>query len=117
VLANASLFCILVLFVIHLIVAIAIASGVHIGTSWVHVIAIWLAIFALAARALEEGLQPSREFERYRHYRSGVQAIRDQFDSATSPNEKIRIMEQMERLSFEEMRNFLRTSNEARFVM
>ena len=85
--------------------------------SWVHVAAIWCAIFALAIRALEEGLGVWGETERYRDYRSSVEAIRKRFEEETSPAEKLRIMEEMERLSYEEMCSFLRHAHTTRFVM
>ena len=78
---------------------------------------IWLALAALAIRAIEQGLQPEREIERYRQYRSGVRAILERYDEATSQNAKINIMREMERLSFDEMRNFLITNERSRFVL
>jgi hypothetical protein len=129
--SYAVLICILAIFVIHLWIAFSIALGGRIpgpeeillqretetaGTN-VHVIVIWIAIAALAVRALQEGLQPEREIERYRHYRAGVRALRDRFDEARSPLEKLEVMLEMERLSFDEFRNFLRSSSEARFII
>jgi hypothetical protein len=81
------------------------------------VVIIWLALAALAARALEQGLQPEREIERYQQYRSGVRAILERYDNAVSQNGKIGVMREMERLAFEEMRNFLVTNERSRFVM
>lgn len=78
---------------------------------------IWLALAALALRAIEQGLQPEREIERYQQYRSGVRAILDRYDNAASQDEKIEIMREMERLAFEEMHNFLITNERSRFVM
>ena len=72
-------------------------------------IAILLALSGLAVRALEQGLQPEREVERYRQYRSALHAVRDRYDQAASQSEKIGYMREMERLSFDEMRNFLIT--------
>jgi hypothetical protein len=82
-----------------------------------NVIIIWLGTVALAVRAVEQGLQPEREFDRYLQYRSALQAIRERFENARSAKEKIRIMREMERLSFDEMRNFLLTHESAHFVM
>ena len=82
-----------------------------------HVVVIWAAIITLAIRALEEGFQPGREIERYRHYRFAVAAIRDRFDEAVSPAQKLVVMADMERLSFDEMKDFLRTHLESRFVL
>jgi hypothetical protein len=78
---------------------------------------IWLALAALATRAIEQGLQPEREIERYQQYRSGLRAILERYDAAPSQAAKIRVMREMERLSFDEMRNFLITNERSRFVM
>jgi hypothetical protein len=78
---------------------------------------ILVALAALATRALEQGLQPEREAERYQQYRSALRAVLDRFDRAQSVREKVQAMEEMERLSFDEMRNFLITNERAHFVM
>jgi hypothetical protein len=88
-----------------------------IDSDLVNVVVITLAIGALAAHAFEQGLQPEREAERYQQYRSAVRVIFDRFGQATSMSEKLRAMEEMEQLSFDEMRNFLLTNERARFVM
>jgi hypothetical protein len=119
--SNTILICILAIFVLHLCIAFSIAVGARIG--WlesginVHIVVIWIAILALGFRALQEGLQPEREIERYRHYRASLRAVRDRFDKAVSAAEIFEIMLEMERLSFDEMRNFLRSNNEARFLL
>jgi len=129
--SDTLLICILAIFVIHLWIAFSIALDARL--SWlepylfhfqgenaginVHIIVIWIAILALGFRALQEGLQPGREIERYRHYRAGVRAVRDRFVTATSVAEKLEVMQEMERLSFDEYRNFLRSNNEARFII
>jgi hypothetical protein len=81
------------------------------------VVIIWLALAALATRAIEQGLQPEREIERYQQYRSGVRAILERYDEATSQSAKIAIMREMERLAFDEMRNFLVTNERSSFVL
>ena len=65
------------------------------------VVIIWLALAALAIRAIEQGLQPEREIERYQQYRSGVRAILERYDNAVSQKAKIEIMREMEQLAFE----------------
>lgn len=125
------LLCILAIFVIHLWIAFSILldarvpglealifnyESAAVGID-VHVGVIWVAIAALAVRALQEGLQPEREIERYRHYRASIRAIRDRFDQASSPAEKLEVMQELERLSFDEFVNFLRSNDEARFVI
>jgi hypothetical protein len=125
------LLCILVILAVHLWIAFSVLLDNHLPglTSFlfdyesgnagidVHVWVIWIAIVALATRALQEGLQPEREIERYRHYRASIRAIRDRFDQAISPAAKYETMVEMERLSYDEFRNFLLSSNEARFVI
>ena len=126
------LLCILAIFVIHLWIAFSLLVGTWIpglqpllfdyksttaGID-VHIWVIWIAIAALAFRALQEGLQPEREIERYRHYRAGIRAIRDRFNRpSSSPAEKFEVMQEMERLSFDEFVNFLRSNDEARFII
>jgi hypothetical protein len=85
---------------------------------WIFAItAIWIALFALAARAVEQGLQPEREIERYQQYGSALRAVRDRFDRSETAAEKLQIMVEMEQLSFDEMRNFLITNDRSSFVM
>jgi hypothetical protein len=76
-----------------------------------------IAVVALSARAFQQGLQPEREIERYQQYRSALQSILEQFDEADTPSQKIRVMRQMERVAFDEMRNFVRTHDRSSFAM
>ena len=124
-LSTTGLACIVLLCAIHFFVLLGVLirwTGAPLS-GWmslqpvVTVISIWIALTALAMRAVEEGLQPEREIERYQQYRSALRAIRDRFDTARSQSEKVRIMQEMERLSFDEMRNFLITNDRTRFVM
>jgi hypothetical protein len=81
------------------------------------VLIIWLALAALATRAIEEGLQPEREIERYQQYRSATRAILDRYDEGSNAGSRLDAMRDMERLVFDEMRNFLVSGERARFVM
>jgi hypothetical protein len=76
-----------------------------------------IAVVALATRAFQQGLQPEREIERYQQYRSALQSTLENFDNADTPNQKLRVMREMERLSFEEMRNFLVTQERSSFAL
>jgi hypothetical protein len=114
---------------ITIVILFAIHGGVLLnvflpGSIWsgstselISVIIIWIALAALAMRALEQGLQPDREFERYQHYRSALRAVLDRFDHAESCGDKLRVMQEMERLSFDELRDFLITNNRSQFVL
>jgi hypothetical protein len=82
-----------------------------------HVGVVWLAIVALASRTLEEGLQLSREIERYEDYRAAVFDARSQLGHALTNEERVHAMIGMERISFDEMRSFLRTPSETSFLL
>jgi hypothetical protein len=116
--STLTLIGIAALLLIHVGVAIGVAFDLkQLNPHWIHVIAICIAIGVLTIRAFEEGLQPARELERYQSYRSAVRAISHRFDAAQSPAEKLEVMKDMEQVSFDEMATFLRTNNEARFVL
>lgn len=83
----------------------------------VHVLAAWAAIVALAARTFEGGLQPKREVERMRQYRIQLRRVNARFRSAESPKAKIAAMQELEKLTYQEMAIFLKSSYEAQFVM
>ncbi len=121
VLSQVAFTCLIFLFFMHVGVLVgtlspaSIFAGFH--SSNAIVIIIWLALAALAVRAVEEGLQPEREIERYQQYRSAIRAILERFDAASVQKSKLEIMREMERLAFDEMRNFLISNDRARFVM
>ena len=123
VLSAIAFICIILLCAIHVGVLISvIAPGESFWAEFrtselASVIVIWFAIVALGVRAIEQGLQPEREIERYQQYLSAVRAILERFDNARTQAEKVKVMQEMERASFDEMRNFLITNDRARFVM
>ncbi|HVY90244.1 MAG TPA: hypothetical protein VG942_15335 [Hyphomonadaceae bacterium] len=78
---------------------------------------IWVALAALAARALEDGFQPMREVERYEQYRANVRVAEERFEAAKSFPAKVEALRAFERTSLEEMRVFLRTHARARFLL
>jgi hypothetical protein len=91
-------------------------------------VVILFALCGLALRAVEQGLQPEREKERYQQYRWAVQDVLTRFDKIRKnvrsggwkvhqARAALRIMEEMERLSYREMRDFLICNKEAMFVM
>ena len=92
------------------------AAAASFSISWAHWIAICFAILALGTRTLEEGLQPKREIERYQRYCSLIQDILNRFEAGTRAV-KFEAMIEMEKLAYEEMRDFLRSFYESRFIM
>lgn len=121
VLSQMAVTWLILLFVMHVgvlagaLFPASIFSTFH--SSDVIVFIIWLALAALATRAIEQGLQPEREIERYQQYRSAVRAILERYDGASTQKSKLEIMREMERLAFDEMRNFVITNERSRFVM
>lgn len=118
--SGISFVCVILVCAIHVAVLAGVLSHSPIWVAYAEIaslIIIWIAIAALAVRAIEDGLQPEREVERYQQYRSSVRFVLERFDRATSPKEKLHIMQEMERLVFDEMRNFLISGNRSRFVL
>jgi hypothetical protein len=125
--SRTSLVCILLLFALHLILVTFIIFEVKGSLSpslshilhahWINFVAIWVAIIALAIRALEEGLKPERELERYTLYAKEVESIGERYRREVEPGKKVALMREIEKLAFDEMGAFLRTHDEARFVM
>jgi hypothetical protein len=120
-LGSFALACVLGTVVAHLIlVGLALfpyALFPHETQPLLPVAGVWFAILALAFRTLEEGLQPSIEAERYRHYQAAVKGASDRFEAAETLRGKLLAAQSLERTSADEMRIFLRSSSEARFVM
>jgi len=77
----------------------------------------WAAILTLASRAMEEGLQPKREIERMRQYRIQLRRTNARFREAETTAAKIAAMRDLERLTYEEMVLFLKSSYESQLVM
>jgi hypothetical protein len=120
-LANGSVIMTLCLVVTEILIILPLLPYTNAAMSpafgpWGHWIAICFAVAALGMRTLEDGLQPKRELERYQRYSNLVADICERFDVG-SRAEKFEAMIELERLAFEEMRDFLRSSYESRFVM
>ncbi|MBI1360020.1 MAG: hypothetical protein GC155_07010 [Alphaproteobacteria bacterium] len=89
----------------------------HIPGEWLEVGVVWTALIALAGRAMEDGLQPQRDVERYEQYRANILVARERFDGAQSFMEKLEVVRSFERGGLEEMRIFMRTHARARFLL
>jgi hypothetical protein len=109
--SNTSLLCIAAIVIIHIVIAVGYF------TEGLEALSICVVVLVLGVRTLEEGLKPDRELERYQHYRSAIRAIRDRFDLSQTPEQKLDVMKEMERLSYDEMCDFIRTHSNSRFVM
>jgi hypothetical protein len=70
----------------------------------------------IALRVLNEGLLVTTEAERQRWYLASVRSIAGRFEKANTAD-CIRLLREHERLAYQEMRRFLITFKEARFIM
>jgi hypothetical protein len=119
-LSELGIGAIIVMTIIHLVVLFWASVSPH---SWdevgiiANIIVTIIAFIALALRAVEAGLQPEREIERYQQYEAALHAIKRRFDCSKTQRERLLVMKDMERLSFDEMRNFIITNERAKFAM
>jgi hypothetical protein len=116
---NTALILIFLILLGHLAVAVSLSPpfGWASLARVLHLFMLPLVVAILVARALEEGLQPAREVERYTRYRASVVSLLGRFDRAILPEEKLRVMREMERTSYQEMRGFLKTHFESRYIL
>jgi hypothetical protein len=118
VLRNLGWTCVSGLIFLHILIVIGVLSGVDwMASSTIHAAAVSTAIFALAGRTLEEGLQPNREIERLEAYRARLNEAALTFDRASSVREQLGAMRDVETASVSEMIGFLRRHHESTFVM
>jgi hypothetical protein len=117
VLRNVGLGLIALLFIAHFAIAASLPKGALVGSHKFHFGIAAIIVGILMVRALEEGLQPAREIERYTRYRASLVSLLGRFDRATTSEERLRVMYETERTSYQEMRGFLKTHNDARYVL
>ena len=82
-----------------------------------YIAAIGSAILGVGLRTAAEGLGFGAELSRYRRYRHAVASMRSEFENNDHLTHRVRCMERMEVAVFDEMRDFIRIHNEARFVI
>lgn len=118
-LSGITLTCIVIVFFVHFAISISFINPglAFVRNDAVHVLVVWTAIIALAARTFEEGLQPTRELERYTAYKARMGRLLSYFDEASTLREKVRVMTEVERAIYQEMRGFLKTNHEAHFTI
>ncbi len=112
------------LFISAFVILVLVHLGIlvlHLGNwhpaDWLHMTIVVAALVAVASKTLADGFALTREIERYEEYRAVVSSMKRAFQEAASPPRKVRIMVEMEKAAFEEMRVFLRSNHEATFVM
>ena len=79
--------------------------------------AITIALIGAALRTIDTGLGLDREIERYNDYRGRTSQLCDRFKHAMDAKERLHLMEEMELASVDEMKGFLRTHHNTRFIL
>jgi hypothetical protein len=83
------------------------------------IVAFVAAIFSssvVAMRALKEGLLFGADAERYRWYSAAVRTLYNRFEHADR-QQKVNLLRELEHVSYQEMRRFILSAKQARFVM
>lgn len=104
------------LFVVHIGSALFVTLSQEALDRWFQYGAIWIALIALALRAVEEGLKPRAEIERYRHYQAATRRILEEFDKGDIKG-KLQAVRNLERVAYDELAIFLRSHEDSGFVM
>ena len=78
---------------------------------------ILLMILNVATRAIQDGLAAPEEVQRYNEYSGKIHYLLARFEASQDDQEKLQVMEDMERAAFEELKGFLRAHARARFIL
>jgi hypothetical protein len=70
----------------------------------------------VAMRALKEGLLFSADAERYKWYLAAVRAIQNKFEHADY-SQKVELLRELEHVAYQEMRRFILSGSQARFII
>lgn len=74
-------------------------------------------VLNVATRGVLDGLAVREEVQRYTDYAGEVRYLLTRFEASHDRDERLRIMRDMERAAVEELKGFLRSHSEARFVL
>ncbi len=90
------------------------------GSSLLHFIAAFVGAVAsavvVAMRALKEGLLFSADAERYKWYLAAVSTLQRRYEHADR-EQKVCLLRELEHVTYQEMRRFILSGSQARFVM
>jgi len=117
---GCALICSAVLIYGYAIDVLATGSSAAISSNaeqYIRLTAIVIALLGAALRTIQDGLAPDKEIERYKDYRGRTFQLLDSFKHTTDIKEHLRLMEELEIASVDEMKGFLRTHYNARFVL
>lgn len=115
-LSSIGAFCAVMLLVLG-VVGLVLDAVTGRLASLTHAALVTLAVTALAARTLEEGLQVHGEVSRYRTYDAILRRLRERFREAGTNAERRAVLVELEVTCFDEMVGFLKTHHDARFLI
>lgn len=119
---RVSIASVLVLFCLHLAV---VCGSIFSWPLWLknfsaspltHVISIWIATFALAAKVIGSGSATEANLARYSDYLLNLTQLAAAYDRETSVAGRFLIMQRVEELVYTEMVSFLRSANNAQYL-
>jgi hypothetical protein len=113
--ARFAWFCVGLIILLHVIQVFG--EQLRLPHAWLELAVVWTALAALGARALEDGLQPQREVERYEQYRAGIKVAKDRLGGSDGLSGDLEIIRTFERTGLEEMWIFMRTHYRSRFML
>jgi len=100
-----------------LLICESLFASSEIVETYLRTAAIVVALVGAALRTIQEGLGLDAEIDRYREYRQKISRLHDRFMRTTDGQHRLRLMEDLEYASVEEMQDFLRTHQKAKFVL
>jgi hypothetical protein len=115
-LSGIGAFCAVLLLTLG-VVGLVLDAATERLASLTHATLVSLAVVALAARTLEEGLQVHSEVGRYRTYDAALRRLRERYREAASNGDKRNVLLELEEICFDEMVGFLKSHHDARFLM
>jgi len=74
-------------------------------------------VLTVATRGVLDGLAVREESQRYSDYVGEVRYLLTKFEASHDSEERLRLMQDMERAAVEELKSFLRAHTEAKFIL
>lgn len=97
--------------------AITLMDLVPEASGWLGALTLIIALTALAARVVEDGLNPAEHIGRLSLYLREIKTHARRFERARSKDRRLTIAREMEQIAYSEMVMFLKTGDNARFLM
>jgi hypothetical protein len=116
-LMNVLSICVVILGIITGLLVVFKSISDHSSIKLVIALASICGALVIILRSLDEGLRITPDAERYAWYLASVEALHARFYATTRSTERINILRELEHLSYQEMRRFLATHRDSRFLI